>query len=110
KVLDTDHTTAMIEAARETPIFIPILLGVLCGLRRGEIAALRWRSVDLDNGQLAVVASRPQGGVEKEPKNGKGPDCITANAGHGIAPAPQPTSGTALAAWCPTNRRPSRIR
>ena len=72
KILDTDHTTAMIEAARETPIFIPILLGVLCGLRRGEIAALRWRSVDLDNGQLAVVASRSQGGVEKEPKSGKG--------------------------------------
>jgi integrase len=30
------------------------------GLRRGEITALRWHSVDLDRGQLAVVASTEQ--------------------------------------------------
>jgi integrase len=29
-------------------------------LRRGEISALRWKSVDLENGQLAVVASTEQ--------------------------------------------------
>src|SRR5260370_31927473 len=28
KVLDTDGTVEMIEAARETPLFVPILLGV----------------------------------------------------------------------------------
>jgi integrase len=46
----------------------------LCGLRRGEIAALRWRSVDLDAGQLAVVASVEQtraGCREKETKSGR---------------------------------------
>jgi integrase len=32
----------------------------LCGLRRGEITALRWHSVDLDRGQLAVVANTEQ--------------------------------------------------
>ena len=48
-------TVELIEAARRgTSIFIPILLGVLCGLRRGEIAALRWRSVDLDTGTLSA--------------------------------------------------------
>jgi integrase len=75
QTLNTDQTAAMIEAARGTPIFIPILLGVLCGMRRGEICALRWRSVDLDTGQLSVVASTEQGrgGMrEKEPKSGKG--------------------------------------
>jgi integrase len=40
----------LVNAARGTPIFIPVLLGILCGLRRGEICALRWRSVDLDAG------------------------------------------------------------
>ena len=50
--VDTDTTATMIEAARGTSIFIPILIGVLCGLRRGEICALRWRSVDLDAGRL----------------------------------------------------------
>src|SRR5262249_51533009 len=50
-------------------------LAVLCGLRRGEIAALRWGHVDLDTGQLAVVQSAQQtkaGGRFKEPKSGRG--------------------------------------
>ena len=37
--------------------------------------ALRWRNVDLERGQLSVVASAEQtdlGVREKEPKNGKG--------------------------------------
>jgi integrase len=75
QTVNTDQTAAMIEAARGTPIFIPILLGVLCGMRRGEICALRWRSIDLDAGQLSVVASTEQGrgGMrDKEPKSGKG--------------------------------------
>jgi integrase len=73
-VLDTDAATDLIEAARPYRIFVPILLGVLCGLRRGEIAALRWRSVDLDAGQLMVVASVEQtkaGCREKETKSGR---------------------------------------
>ena len=47
----------LIEAARETPLFVPILLGVRCGLRRGEVVALHWRNVDLERGQISVVAS-----------------------------------------------------
>jgi integrase len=74
-VLDTDATAGLIEAARETPLFIPILLGVRCGLRRGEVVALRWRNVDLERRHISVVASAEQtdrGVREKEPKNGKG--------------------------------------
>jgi integrase len=74
--IDTDQTIDdVIEAARGTRMFVPILLGVLCGLRRGEVAALRWRSVDLEAGQLSVVASAEQtdeGVREKETKSGKG--------------------------------------
>jgi integrase len=75
RVLDTDNAVALIEAARGTALFVPILLGVRCGLRRGEVAALRWRNVDLERGQISVVASAEQtdrGVREKEPKNGKG--------------------------------------
>ena len=74
-VLDTDATAELIEAARETSLFMPIMLGVRCGLRRGEVVALRWRNVDLERGQISVVASAEQtdlGVREKEPKNGKG--------------------------------------
>ena len=74
--LDTDATAELIELARGDLLFVPILLGGLCGLRRGEIAALRWQAIDLDRAQLAVVASAEQtdaGGVrEKEPKSGRG--------------------------------------
>jgi integrase len=75
QTLDADGTVELIEAARKTDMCVPILLGVLCGLRRGEVAALRWRSVDLEAGTLAVVASTEQtdqGVREKETKSGKG--------------------------------------
>jgi integrase len=74
-VLGTDATVELIEAAREMPLFMPILLGVRCGLRRGEVVALRWRNVDLERGQISVVASAEQtdqGVREKETKSGKG--------------------------------------
>ena len=33
---------------------------LFCGLRRGEIAALRWGNVDLATGQLAILESAEQ--------------------------------------------------
>jgi integrase len=44
-------------------------------MRRGEITALRWRSIDLERGQLSIVASTEQtrdGVREKPPKSGRG--------------------------------------
>jgi integrase len=73
--LDTDAAAALVEAARGTSLFIPVLLAVMCGIRRGEIVALRWKSVDLDRGMLSIVASAEQtkaGVREKPPKNGRG--------------------------------------
>jgi integrase len=74
QTLDADETIALIEAARDTALLVPVLLGALCGLRRGEITALRWRAVDFDGGQVAVTASTEQtekGVREKETKSGK---------------------------------------
>jgi len=71
---DLGQTAELIEAVRGKRIFVPVILAVLCGLRRGEIAALRWRNVDLAGGQLAVVQSAEQtkAGVRyKEPKSGR---------------------------------------
>jgi integrase len=63
------------DAARERRLFIPLVLATLCGLRRGEVTALRWKAVELDSGQLAVLASTEQtdkGAIrEKEAKSGK---------------------------------------
>jgi integrase len=73
--IDAPTTAAVMDAARERRLFIPLVLAALCGIRRGEITALRWRSIDLDAGRLAVVASTEQtdkGPIrEKEAKSGK---------------------------------------
>ncbi|MEH2501487.1 integrase [Bradyrhizobium sp. AZCC 1578] len=73
--IDPPTTATVFDAARERRLFIPLVLATLCGLRRGEITALRWKSVDLDNAQLAVIASTEQTDAgeirEKEAKSGR---------------------------------------
>ncbi|ESY03105.1 integrase [Mesorhizobium sp. LNJC399B00] len=73
---DVVQTASMLDALRPTRMFIPILLAVTCGLRRGEILALRWRHLDLgDNSrQMSIQESAEQtnDGVRyKEPKSGR---------------------------------------
>jgi len=76
KVWDVETISTALELARPWRVHIPVVLAALCGLRRGEIAALRWRHVDFDRAQLSVIESAEQtkaGGVRyKSPKNGKG--------------------------------------
>lgn len=75
RTIDAHATAAAFDAARERRLFIPLILATLCGLRRGEITALRWRSVDLETGQMAVIASTEQTDAgtirEKEAKSGR---------------------------------------
>lgn len=72
---DLAQTADLIDATRGTRMTITVMLAVLCGLRRGEIAALRWRNINLGTAQLAVTESAEQtrAGVRyKQPKSGKG--------------------------------------
>ena len=94
RTLDPDQTMTLIEAARGTNMFMPILLGVLCGLRRAEATALRWRGIDLDHGQLSVTASTEQTGVgdtgeRNQEREGSHRRPAGADA-RGTAPAPDP--------------------
>ncbi|WP_307755937.1 tyrosine-type recombinase/integrase [uncultured Cloacibacillus sp.] len=43
-----EQVQKILDLMQSTEIYICILLGALCGLRRGEICGLRWRDVDLD--------------------------------------------------------------
>jgi integrase len=64
----------MLDELRKSRIFIPALLAAVCGLRRGEILALRWRHVDLAAAVLSVQESAEQVGKVvrfKETKSGK---------------------------------------
>jgi integrase len=75
RALDTAETATLLEAAREYRLFTPVMLSVTCGLRRGEICALRWRNVDLAAEQLSINRSTEQtkaGIREKETKAGRG--------------------------------------
>ena len=72
---DLAQTADLIDATQGSRMTITVILAVLCGLRRGEIAALRWRNVNLGAAQLAVTESAEQtkAGVRyKKPKSGKG--------------------------------------
>jgi integrase len=74
-VWDVATMATALEQARHLRIFVPMILASLCGLRRGEIAGLRWRNVDLDQAQIAIVESVEQtrAGVRlKAPKSGRG--------------------------------------
>jgi len=74
RALDTAGAAALLEAVRPLRLFVPAMLALTCGMRRGEICALRWRSVDLANAQIAVVGSVEQTRQairDKAPKNGR---------------------------------------
>ena len=57
---DMAQTAEVLALVRHTRLYVPVLPALLCGLRRGEITALRWRNVDLDGAQLAIVESTEQ--------------------------------------------------
>jgi integrase len=60
KTFDNVQTVDALAEMRRTRFLIAYLLAALCGLRRGEIAALRWKDVDLDTGVLKIVQTARQ--------------------------------------------------
>ena len=71
---DIQQTAELLEGLRGNRMFIPTVLAGLCGLRRGEIAALQWKHVDIERRQIAVAQSAEQtrAGVRyKPPKSGR---------------------------------------
>jgi integrase len=74
KTYDLRQTVELLEAFRGNRMFIPTVLAGLCGLRRGEIAALRWRHIDFEAGHISIEQSAEQtrSGVRyKPPKSGR---------------------------------------
>ena len=74
KALETAEIASLLAHFRPTRMFVPTLLAVTCGLRRGEIAALKWRGVDLPSAQISVSESVEQtskGVRTKETKSGR---------------------------------------
>ncbi len=57
QALDPKGVTALLNAAKDTALQIPILVAIGTGLRRGELLGLRWSDVDLEAARLTVRRS-----------------------------------------------------
>lgn len=65
RTLIEEEVRQLLRVAHGEKLEAMIVLGLTCGLRIGEVLALRWRDVDLDGKRLRVVAtlSSRKGGV-----------------------------------------------
>ncbi|MCC2612622.1 site-specific integrase [Neorhizobium petrolearium] len=71
---DAPQTAMLLQAIDGKRLHIPVLLAVMCGLRRGEIAALRWKHIDWAGARVSIIESAEQtseGVHYKEPKSGR---------------------------------------
>ena len=79
--LDEDQTVTLIEKVKDHAFYIPVLLAVTTGMRRGEVLGLRWCDVDLDRATLSVTQTLEKtrdGGLRfKQPKTKKSRRTIT---------------------------------
>jgi integrase len=58
--LTTEQGARLLDAIRHQRVYWPVLIALASGMRRGEILAVRWRNVDLDQGTIRVVESLEQ--------------------------------------------------
>lgn len=58
--LDIEQSTILLNALQGKIIYLPVLLALTTGMRRGEILALRWKNVDFENRAVRVVESLEQ--------------------------------------------------
>jgi integrase len=74
RVLTVDEAGRLLEGVAGTEISAPVFLAAVLGLRRGEIAGLRWDDLDRQRGELRIVrqrqAVRPSGVIEADLKSG----------------------------------------
>jgi integrase len=76
EILRAEHLGAMLAALEGHPMHAPAVTAVYTGLRRSELLAMKWESVDLDRATLEVVEAleetREHGVRAKAPKSERG--------------------------------------
>jgi integrase len=74
KTLTVEQSAILLDAVKNKRIYIPVLMALTTGMRRGEILALRWKNVDFKKKTVRVVESLEQtktGVCFKSPKTEK---------------------------------------
>lgn len=75
KVYNITNIHKLLEIAKGTDMYLPVLLCVTFGLRRGELLALRWSDIDFENKLLKVrnnMVRGEKGFIIKAPKSEAG--------------------------------------
>lgn len=61
---NAEQLKQLLSVAMGTPIEVPVVLGILLGLRRSEIVGLRWSAIDFDNMILSINQKAVTGMVD----------------------------------------------
>ena len=75
KVYDNQMIHTLLDTASGTDMYLPVLLGVTVGLRRGEMLALRWDDIDFKTNTINVrnnMVNGENGIIIKAPKSEAG--------------------------------------
>lgn len=75
KVYNVSQVKQILDVAKGTDMYLIVFIEVYLGLRKGEIAALKWSDIDLEKGVVHITRSRVtvKGNViEKSPKSDAG--------------------------------------
>ncbi len=58
--LTVEQSAVLLAALQGKAVYLPVMLALATGMRRGEILALRWKNVDLKNKTVRIVESLEQ--------------------------------------------------
>ncbi len=53
-IYSMEEVEHMLNCAKDTNMYLPLMIEICIGLRRGELLALKWKHIDFENGYLSV--------------------------------------------------------
>jgi integrase len=80
KALTEAETAALLRVAEGSSLYLPILVAVVTGLRRGELLSVRWSDIEFGTGETSIQRTLEQtseGLRFKEPKTQKASRTVT---------------------------------
>lgn len=64
-VYSAEELNQLLNLSRDTFAYLPILIAISTGMRRSEIAALRWQDIDFTRKEISVRNTITEGGISK---------------------------------------------